>query len=420
MPPRGSRAPRGRSTQARVGHVPRRANRCERDTQASRWRGHHQLAGRTWPRVAFPKSQTCAKCTQRGEPETSRNTRATLWRAWECDRHVVQHHQRRFNDHAANWRQRLGPESHSAAAAAAWRARLSYDLMPPDDFLREFLGDLFEQVTFVSGDVTDLEQLQAAATSMVSARSSTQRPSRRAWRANSTSRSASSTSTSAAQSTRWRSRARCRFRALRLHRVGRRLGQRPQPPELDEDSPSRATNLYGITKHTAERVVTRYGELTGMDVVTMRPANVYGPMERLTPDTRARPSCARCCVSSRRATSCGSTAWRGPTATGPSWRISPKASSAPGRAQPAAPGLHHDLRPALSIGDMLAAFQRAWPDIRYRVVPQREANYVASGDRPGPRPANARIQQDFGWAPSTPLDDGVKLYLLGFARHGPQ
>lgn len=73
-----------------------------------------------------------------------------------------------------------------------------------------------------------------------------------------------------------------------------------------------------------------------------------------------------------------------------------------------------------SIGDMLAAFQRAWPDIHYRVVPDSEANYHVTGDPPGPRPSNARMQQDFGWVPSTPLDEGVRQYLDWIRTNGPQ
>ena len=73
-----------------------------------------------------------------------------------------------------------------------------------------------------------------------------------------------------------------------------------------------------------------------------------------------------------------------------------------------------------SIGDMLAAFQRAWPEIAYRVVPESDANYHVSGDPPGPRPSNARMQQDLGWVPSTPLDDGVQQYIDWIRANGPQ
>ena len=41
--------------------------------------------------------------------------------------------------------------------------------------------------------------------------------------------------------------------------------------------------LEGITKHTSERVVSRYRSLFGLDAVSVRLANVFGPMERITP-----------------------------------------------------------------------------------------------------------------------------------------
>ena len=52
---------------------------------------------------------------------------------------------------------------------------------------------------------------------------------------------------------------------------------------MDEDSPANSTNLYGITKLAGERVALRYGDLFGLDVIAVRPSNVYGPMERFTP-----------------------------------------------------------------------------------------------------------------------------------------
>ncbi|MEZ4571082.1 MAG: NAD-dependent epimerase/dehydratase family protein [Thermomicrobiales bacterium] len=60
--------------------------------------------------------------------------------------------------------------------------------------------------------------------------------------------------------------------------------------DLDEESPSRADGLYGILKHTCERICRRYATLFDIDVVAMRPASVYGPMEQVTPATPARPS----------------------------------------------------------------------------------------------------------------------------------
>ena len=73
-----------------------------------------------------------------------------------------------------------------------------------------------------------------------------------------------------------------------------------------------------------------------------------------------------------------------------------------------------------AIGDMLAAFKRAWPEIEYRVVPEPDANYAVSGEPPGPRPSNDRLRHDFGWVPSTSLDDGVREYLNWIRQYGPQ
>jgi nucleoside-diphosphate-sugar epimerase len=73
-----------------------------------------------------------------------------------------------------------------------------------------------------------------------------------------------------------------------------------------------------------------------------------------------------------------------------------------------------------SIGDMLAAFKRHWPELEYRVVPEAEANYIVSGSAPGPTPSNARLRADFGWTPQTSLDDGVATYLDWIRWYGAQ
>jgi nucleoside-diphosphate-sugar epimerase len=73
-----------------------------------------------------------------------------------------------------------------------------------------------------------------------------------------------------------------------------------------------------------------------------------------------------------------------------------------------------------SIGDVLAEFQKNLPGFEYRVVPKNEANYIVSGEGPGPVPDNARMQRDFGWVPSTPFADGMKHYLTWIQEYGPQ
>ena len=91
----------------------------------------------------------------------------------------------------------------------------------------------------------------------------------------------------------------------------------------------------------------------------------------------------------------------------------------------AMPRLPHDVYSLTcgrlySIGDLLAAFARHLPDLEYREVPLAGANYVVSGDPPGPVPSNARMAADFDWVPSTPFDDGMRQYLAWITGHGPQ
>ena len=51
---------------------------------------------------------------------------------------------------------------------------------------------------------------------------------------------------------------------------------------FNEDDPSRADTLYGITKAASESITQRYGELHGFPTVSLRLSTPYGPMERVT------------------------------------------------------------------------------------------------------------------------------------------
>jgi nucleoside-diphosphate-sugar epimerase len=73
-----------------------------------------------------------------------------------------------------------------------------------------------------------------------------------------------------------------------------------------------------------------------------------------------------------------------------------------------------------SIGDLLRAFKRRFPDLEYRQVPEAEANYLVSGSPPGAAPSNQRIREDFGWSPPTSFEDGMTRYLDWIAANGPQ
>ncbi len=56
---------------------------------------------------------------------------------------------------------------------------------------------------------------------------------------------------------------------------------RPGEP-LPEDGYVMPRRLYGISKLASELITERYGELFGLSTASVRPASVYGPMDRVT------------------------------------------------------------------------------------------------------------------------------------------
>jgi nucleoside-diphosphate-sugar epimerase len=168
--------------------------------------------------------------------------------------------------------------------ARAGETVVSYDVMEPDDYLQAFLGDDISNVVFESGDVTDRERLRKAAarhgaTSIISAAAITPRVDRERREPEQILAVNLGGVVNALEVARELPEFR-RFVQISSCAV---FGNVPGVTKLDEDSPANSTNLYGITKLAGERVALRYGDLFGMDVIAVRPSNVYGPMERFTP-----------------------------------------------------------------------------------------------------------------------------------------
>ncbi|HEY7036883.1 MAG TPA: NAD(P)-dependent oxidoreductase, partial [Thermomicrobiales bacterium] len=161
---------------------------------------------------------------------------------------------------------------------------VSYDLMEPDDLLRAFLGPDTARVVFEHGDVADGDRLREVAnrhrvTRIVHAAVITprlDRERREPDRIIEVNLIGTVNVLEAARQTPG-------FERLVYVSSCAVWGEVPGATVLTEDTPSCATTLYGITKHTSERVCQRYAALYGLDVVSVRPANVYGPMERVTP-----------------------------------------------------------------------------------------------------------------------------------------
>ena len=161
---------------------------------------------------------------------------------------------------------------------------VSFDIMPDDALVHAFLGDLRSRVTFVTGDILDMDALERLGgdhsfdkvvhaavftvnrTSLETARSKDILDINLVGTGN----------------------------LLELARVtgverfvyvssGAAYGLTRDPDQTyNEDDSARPDNLYGITKYASECLARRYGELHGFSTVSLRVSTPYGPMERVT------------------------------------------------------------------------------------------------------------------------------------------
>jgi UDP-glucose 4-epimerase len=299
---------------------------------------------------------------------------------------------------------------------------ISYDLMEPDDLLRDMLGGAIEQVTFVHGDVTDTSAMLSAAsengvTRIIHAAAITPRPAREAAEPGRIIE-VNLLGTVAALDV-----------ARELQGFGRFVyvsscavwGDTTGVETLNEETPSNTTALYGVTKHTSERVAQRYATIYGLDIVSMRPANVYGPMERDTPGYKGGTEPREILRIHFAGNPVRVNSLEGPYLD---WTYVEDIAEGIERAW-ATPNLPHDVYSLTagtlySLGDLLEAFAKQLPGFEYEVVPEQEANFRVSGDPPGPVPSNQRLREDFDWIPSTSWDDGMDQYLAWIQANGPQ
>ena len=307
--------------------------------------------------------------------------------------------------------------------ARAGETVVSYDVMEPDDYLQAFLGDDLSNVVFEPGDVTDRERLGEAAarhgvTSIVSAAAITPRVDRERREPERILAVNLGGVVNALEVARELPGFR-RFVQISSCAV---FGDVPDTTELDEDSPANSTDLYGITKLAGERVALRYGDLFGLDVIAVRPSNVYGPMERFTPGyagaTELRemlrihfggePIKVTSLDASYRDWTFAEDVAEGIERA---WAVAGPLSQ---RVYIVSSGEHY------SVGEVLEAFRGSLPGLEYRVVSQNEANYPVDAGGPGPLPMNRSAREHLGWSPRTAFHEGMRQYLSWIAANGPQ
>lgn len=306
--------------------------------------------------------------------------------------------------------------------AARGEQVVSFDLMEPDGMVFELLGKAVGKVTFVQGDVADRLAISRACLdhdvdAVIHAAAITprfDREQREPARIVEVNLNGTMNALEAA-------RAIVGLRRFVYVSSGAVWGHIPGATTVDEDSPCNAATLYGITKLASERIVLRYGDLFGMDVAAVRPANVYGPMERVTPGYSGATELREMLRIHATGEEIRVTSLAGPWLD---WTHVEDIAEGIERVW-AAGQLPHRIYSLtcgqlFSIGDVLHTWAAILPDIRYRVTGPDEANYPVSGGPPGPVPTNARIAADLGWVPSIPFAAGMRQYLDWILENGPQ
>jgi UDP-glucose 4-epimerase len=314
------------------------------------------------------------------------------------------------------------PSHITRAIAATGEHVVTYDVMEPDQMFRELLGDLSESVTTIPGDITDADHLRSVCeqfevTSIIHAAAITPRRDRE-QREPARIIDVNLGGTVHALDV---ARQLTGFRRFISISSGAAIGEVPGATVIDESTPSHATSLYGITKHTSERVVSRYRDLFGLDAASVRLANVFGPMERITPGYVGATE-----LREMLRIHFDGEPVRVNSLAGPWLDWTYVGDIAEGiRRFWEAPVLAHDVYTntcgtAFSIGDVLDAFARHLPGFRYEQVERDQANYLVSGSEPGAVPSNARMRDELGWTPPTSFDEGMRQYLGWIQQHGPQ
>ncbi len=160
-----------------------------------------------------------------------------------------------------------------------------FDLTPADALLRKFLEPWSENVTFIRGDILNVDDLrQAAAENPIDkiVHAAVFTPSRAGNLETERSRDIVEINIEGTANLLDLAAGASLKRFVYVSSEAVYGDPSPGVALVDEDSPLRPRNLYAVGKHTSELLARRYGELHGFETASVRLSYPYGPMERVT------------------------------------------------------------------------------------------------------------------------------------------
>jgi UDP-glucose 4-epimerase len=178
-------------------------------------------------------------------------------------------------------------------------------------------------------------------------------------------------------------------------------------------------SLYSITKYASEMLGTRWKELFGLDVVSVRLASVYGPMERVTP-SRQRTSLMHTLVSKAMAGAPirvngleGGDDWIH------GWDVGRAVVGLLDTDELSHPVYNIGSGVTHSVGEILELLRQHAPQMSYSVVDSEDADVRVrpSGKR---QPLNVdRLRRDLDFELAYPLEEGLRQYVNWLTEGNP-
>jgi UDP-glucose 4-epimerase len=176
---------------------------------------------------------------------------------------------------------------------------------------------------------------------------------------------------------------------------------------IDEDAPLRPTTPYGVTKVATELMGNVYAELYGLDVLSLRITEVYGPGNRMPQVLKAMLQAGLARRPFR-------------LAAGAEHRFQfVRVEDVAAAAEQALNATEH-AQPAYNVtgGEQVTLAQAA--DVVRNALPDTEIQlgpgHIPTLDRQGPYDISA-AKRDLGWTPEWALADGVRQYAGWLAEH---